>query len=152
MLSHAHRHTRRLRHGALVVAFNAATVGLPSGHPLLEHMALDSLPALNQRHEAHHAAEHKAPFPGQRHVSKNNLVDDRDVDDGKRRANTSDDRPEQEAVLEQGVENGERAGVFFGVHVEQTAGQVLCFPGHDAEQNGQDAVCCGASAEGEVAG
>ena len=141
----------RSRNRALIVAFNAATIALPSDNPLPEHAALDSLPALNKRHKAHHAAEDKAPLPRKRHVSENNLVDNRDVDDGERRADADNDGPKQEAVLEQGVEDGERAGVFFGVHVEQAAGQVLGFPGHDAEQDCQDRVCGGAGAEGEVA-
>jgi len=120
---------------ALVVDFNAATISLSPGDPLPEHAALDSLPALDERHEAHDAAEDKAPLPRERHVSEDDLVDDGDVDNGERRADAGDDGPEQEAVLEQGVEDGEGAGVFFGVHVEQAAGQVLGFPGHDAEQD-----------------
>jgi hypothetical protein len=142
----------RSRNRALIVAFNTTTITLPPDKALPEHAALDSLPALNERHEAHHATKDEAPLPRERHVSENDLVDDRDVDDRERRADADDDRPEQEAVLEQGVEDGEGAGVFFGVHVEQAAGQVLGFPGHDAEQDGQDGVCCGAGAEGEVAG
>ena len=137
---------------ALVVALNAATISLPPDDPLPEHAALDSLPALDERHEAHDAAEDKAPLPRERHVSEDDLVDDGDVDDGERRADAGDDGPEQEAVLEQGVEDGEGAGVFFGVHVEQAAGQVLGFPGHDAEEHCEDGVGCGAGAEGEVAG
>jgi len=125
---------------------------LPPDSLLLEHAALDSFPALDERNEAHHAAEDKAPLPRERHVPEDNLVDDRDVYDGERCADACDDGPEQEAVLEQGVEDGESARIFFGVHVEQAAGQVLGFPGHDAEQDCQDAVCCAAGAKGEVAG
>lgn len=125
----------RLRNRALIIPLNAATINLPPNSPLPEHAALNSLPALNQRHEAHHAAKDKAPLPRERHVSEDDLVDDGDVDDGERRADACDDGPEQEAVLKQGVEDGEGAGVFFGVHVEQAAGQVLGFPGHDAEQD-----------------
>jgi hypothetical protein len=84
-------------------------------------------------------------------MSENDLVDDGDVDDGERRADTCDDRPEQEAVLEQSVEDGERAGIFLRIHVEQAAGQVLRFPSHDTEQDCQDAVRCGTSAKREVA-
>ena len=135
----------------LIVAFDAATISLPPDDSLPEHATLDSLPALDERYKAHDAAEDKAPLPRERHVSEDDLVDDRDVDDGERRADAGDDGPEQEAVLEQGVEDGEGAGVFFGVHVEQAAGQVLGFPGHDAEQDCEDGVCCGSSAEGEVA-
>ena len=145
-------HNVRLRcNRALVISLNAAAISLSPDGPLPEHAALDSLPALDQRHEAHHTAEDKAPLPRERHVSEDDLVDDRDVDDGERRADAGDDGPEQEAILEQGVEDGEGAGVFFGVHVEQAAGQVLGFPGHDAEQDCEDGVCCGSSAEGEVA-
>ena len=145
-------HTRHLRNRTLVVAFDAAAIDLPPDSPLLEHTAFDGLPALDQRHEAHHATEDEAPLPGEWHVSEDDLVDDRDVDDGERGADACDDSPEQEAVLEQGVEDGESAGVFFRVHVEQAAGQVFGFPSHDAEQDCQDAVCCGASAEGKIAG
>ena len=152
VLSRPNHHSVRLRDRTLVVAFNAATIGLPPDDPLPEHAALDSLPAFDQRHEAHDTAEDKAPLPRERHVPEDDFVDDGNVDDGERRADAGDDGPEQEAVLEQGVEDGEGAGVFFGVHVEQAAGQVLGFPGHDAEQDCQDRVCRGPRAEGEVAG
>lgn len=85
-------------------------------------------------------------------MSEDNLVDDGDVDDGERRAETSHHSPEQEAILEQRVEDRESAGVFLGVHVEQTAVQMLCFPRHKTEEDGQDTVGCATSAEWKVAG
>lgn len=124
-----------LSNRAFIVALNTAAVTLPSHGSLAEHTAFDRFPALDEGDEAHDAAEDQTPLPCERHVSEDDLVDDGDVDDGKRRAEADDDGPEEEAVLEQSVEDGESAGVFFGVHVEQAAGQVLGFPGHDAEQD-----------------
>lgn len=134
MLSRASNHHARslLSNRALVVALDTAAVALSSHSSLAEHAAFDRFPALNERDEAHDAAEDETPLPRERHVSENDFVDDGNVDDGERRAEAGDDGPEEEAVLEQRVENGEGAGIFFGVHVEQAAGQVLGFPGHDA--------------------
>jgi hypothetical protein len=144
--------TLRSCNRALVVALDTAAIASHPHGPFLEHATLDSFPAFNQRHEADHASKNQTPLPSQRHVSENDLVDDRDVDDGERGANTCNDGPEQEAILEQRVDDGERTGIFFRIHVEQATGQMFRFPCHDAEQDCQDAVRCGASTEGEVAG
>jgi GTP cyclohydrolase II len=145
-----------LRNRAFVVASNAATATTsresPRHRTFLEGAALDSLPALNERNKADDAAENKTPLPGQRRVSENNTVDDRNVNDRERGAEARADSPEQEAVLEQSVEDREGAAVLFRVHVEQAAGQVFGFPRHDAEEDGQDAVSRGAGAEGQGAG
>ena len=85
-------------------------------------------------------------------MSENNAIDDRNVNDRERSAETRADSPEQEAVLEQCVENRKSAAVLFRIHVEQAAGQVFGFPRHDAKEYGQDAVSRGAGAEGQGAG
>ena len=147
---------RRLRHRALVVAHDAATAAtsrkMPRNRTFLERATLDGLPALNERNEANNAAEDKTPLPRQWRVSENDAVDDRNVDYRERSAESRADSPEQEPVLEQRVEDRESAAVIFGVHVEQTAGQMFRFPRHDAEEHGQDAVSRSASAEGQAAG
>jgi hypothetical protein len=79
---------------ALVVALDTAAIASHSHSPFLEHATLDSFPAFDKRHEADYAAKDQTPLPGERHVSEDNLVDDRDVDDGERRADTCDDSPE----------------------------------------------------------
>lgn len=84
-------------------------------------------------------------------MPENNTVDDRNVDDRKRSAQTRADSPEEETVLQQSIENRESAVVFLRVHVEQAAGQVLRLPCHDAQQSGQNAVSRGAGAEWQAA-
>lgn len=84
-------------------------------------------------------------------MAENNPIDNRNVNDRERRANTHNHSPEEESVLAQRAEHRERTGVFFRVHVEEAAGEVLGLPGHEAEEDGEDAVGGGAGAEGQVA-
>lgn len=83
-------------------------------------------------------------------MPKHLAVDDRDVDDREGREQASQHGEEEEFVLPDGVDDGEGAGLLFGVHVEQAAGQVLRLQGHDREQDGEDAVRRAASAVRQI--
>lgn len=114
---------------------------------------LARLPELNQSHIDDDASGHDAPLPRDRIVLEDEGVDLGKVDDGEGDEEAGGDGEEEEAVVPDGVEDGEGAlAPQLGVHGEQGAREVLDLPGGDQQQEAEGGVGGGAGAEDGLAG
>jgi hypothetical protein len=92
--------------------------------------SLDRLVCLNKTQVQDDGTSHHAPLPPQAEVLEDLSVDVGNVHDGECGGKATQDSPEQELVVADGLEDGEGAGPAR-VHAEQTAVEVLHLPGRD---------------------
>lgn len=97
---------------------------------------LGRLPNFEERNVHNDATRDDTPLPRETLVLKNVDVDLGNVDDGEGDEKAGDDGPEEETVVVDGLEDGERTGPAF-VHVEETAVKVLDLPGGNQEEEAQ---------------
>ena len=95
--------------------------------------ALDSLPPLNAEHEYEDRAERQSPFPSNACVLEDTGVEVGNVDGGENRHGTDHDRPEEEFILVNILEEWE-ATIGHGVEAEHATAEGLEFPGRDKDE------------------
>lgn len=111
---------------------------------------LDSLPSFNEGDVHDDTARNNTPLPGEPLVLEHVDVDHGDVHDGEGNQEARDDGPEEEAVVVDGLEDGQRAGPAL-VHVEETSVEVLDLPGRNEEEEAQRRERGSSGAEDAVA-
>lgn len=115
-------------------------------------MALNRLPGLHEAEVQDQRAHDDAPFPADALVLEDALVDDGQVDDGEGDDEAGHDGPQQEAVVDEGLDDGEGAAEAARVQVEEAAPEVLDLPRRDEQDEAQEGEDGRAAAEDDVAG